>query len=115
LDPLPALDNAIAVRDTLARLIPDVHAGRVALRTSAELARLLNLQLRALESIAKFEERRKAAERSMSISERFRRVIEEGEKRVEALRGEPLIERASALPRISSSSRQPANGQGPEH
>jgi hypothetical protein len=86
LDPLPALDNAIAVRDTLARLIPDVHAGKVALGTAAELARLLNLQLRALESVAKFEERRKAAEASMSISERYRLVLEEGRKRVEALR-----------------------------
>jgi hypothetical protein len=114
LDPLPALDNAIAVRDTLARLITDVHAGKVALNTAAELARLLNLQLRALESIAKFEERRKASEGSMSISERFRRA-QEGRKRVEAARAEQLVERASALARISSSSHQPAaNGQDRE-
>ena len=114
LDPLPALDNAIAVRNTLARLIPDVHAGKVAPGTSAELARLLNLQLRALESIAKSEERRKAAEGSVSLSERFRRA-EERNKKVEAARAEQLIERASALARISIPSPQPAaSGQDPE-
>ena len=114
LDPLPALGNAIAVRDTLARLIPDVHAGKVALGIAAELARLLNLQLRALESIAKLEERRKASEGSVSLSERFRRA-EEANKRVEAARAEELIERASALARISIPSPQPAaSGQDPE-
>jgi hypothetical protein len=41
LDPLPALDSAVAIRDTLAHLIADARAGRVALRTAAELARLL--------------------------------------------------------------------------
>lgn len=115
LDPQPAMDNAIAVRDTLARLIPDVHAGKVALGTAAGLERFLNLQLRALESIAKSEERLKAARGSMSLGARYRLAIEKAEKRDEALRAE-LIERASALARISSSSRQPAaNGQGPEH
>lgn len=41
LDPLPALDNAVAIRNTLAHLIADARAGRVALATAAELARLL--------------------------------------------------------------------------
>ncbi len=67
----------MAVRDALARLITDVHAGRVTLRIAAELARLLNLQLRALESIAKLEERRKASEDSVSIS---KSGAEEGSK-----------------------------------
>ena len=48
-DPLPALDNAIAVRDTLARLIPDVLSGKLNPRIVAGLAPLLNLQLRAIE------------------------------------------------------------------
>ena len=39
--PLSALDNAVAIRDTLAHLIADARAGRVALGTAAELARLL--------------------------------------------------------------------------
>ncbi len=29
LDPLPTLDNALAVRDTVARLVADVYAGRI--------------------------------------------------------------------------------------
>jgi hypothetical protein len=49
-DPLPTLDNAIAVRDTVARLIADVYAGRINLRIAAGLAPLLNLQLRAIET-----------------------------------------------------------------
>jgi general stress protein YciG len=49
-DPLPTLDNAIAVRDTVARLIADVYAGRIHPRIAAGLAPLLNLQLRAIET-----------------------------------------------------------------
>lgn len=48
--PLPTLDNAIAVRDTVARLIDDVYSGKVHPRIAAGLAPLLNLQLRALET-----------------------------------------------------------------
>ncbi len=48
-DPLPTLDNAIAVRDTVARLIADVYAGKLNPRVAAGLAPLLNLQLRAIE------------------------------------------------------------------
>ena len=49
-DPLPILNNAIAVRDTVARLIVDVYAGKLHPRIAAGLAPLLNLQLRALET-----------------------------------------------------------------
>src|SRR5208283_6129230 len=62
-DPLPTLDNAMAVRDTVARLIADVYAGKIHPRIASGLAPLLNLQLRAIETtdleqrIAKLEKR----------------------------------------------------------
>ena len=49
-DPLPTLDNALAVRDTVARLIADVYAGKLHPRIASGLAPLMNLQLRAIES-----------------------------------------------------------------
>jgi hypothetical protein len=61
--PLPTVDNAVAVRDTVARLIADVHAGKVHLKIAAGLAPLMNLQLRAIETsnlelqLAKLEKR----------------------------------------------------------
>jgi general stress protein YciG len=48
-DPLPTLDNAQAVLDTLARLISDVYSGKIHPRIASSLAPLLNLQLRAIE------------------------------------------------------------------
>ena len=58
-DPLPTLDNVIAVRDTVARLIADVYAGKLHPRIAAGLAPLLNLQMRAIEitEIANLERR----------------------------------------------------------
>jgi hypothetical protein len=62
-DRLPTLDNALAVRDTVARLIADVYAGKIHPRIASGLAPLLNLQLRAIETtdleqrIAKLEKR----------------------------------------------------------
>lgn len=62
-DPLPTLDNALAVRDTVARLIADVYAGKTHPRIASGLAPLLSLQLRAIETtdleqrIAKLEKR----------------------------------------------------------
>jgi len=58
-DPLPTLDNVIAVRDTVARLIADVYAGKVHPRIAAGLAPLLSLQMRAIEitEIANLERR----------------------------------------------------------
>jgi hypothetical protein len=48
-DPLPVLDNAIAVQETVARLITEVYAGRLHIGTATGLVPLLNLQLRAIE------------------------------------------------------------------
>jgi hypothetical protein len=49
-EPLPTVDNAIAVRDLVARLISDVHSGKVHPKVAAGLAPLMNLQLRAIET-----------------------------------------------------------------
>jgi hypothetical protein len=49
-DALPTLDNALAIRDTVARLIVDVYAGKIHPRIAASLAPLINLQLRAIET-----------------------------------------------------------------
>jgi len=49
-DPLPVLDSARAVRETVAKLITDVHVGKVHPKVAASLAPLLNLQLRAIET-----------------------------------------------------------------
>ena len=48
LDPVPNLENAMA-RDTVARLISDVYAGKLHPRIGAGLAPLMHLQLRVLE------------------------------------------------------------------
>jgi hypothetical protein len=67
-DPLPTLDNAIAVRETVARLIADVYAGKLNPRVAAGLAPLLSLQLRAIEitEITNKMERRLAALENLS-------------------------------------------------
>jgi hypothetical protein len=49
-EPLPTVDNAIAVRDLVARLIADVHTGKIHPKIAAGLAPLMNLQLRAIET-----------------------------------------------------------------
>lgn len=49
-DPLPKLNNAMAVRETVDRLIDDVISGRLHPRVAAALTPLLNLQLRAIET-----------------------------------------------------------------
>jgi hypothetical protein len=48
LDPLPNLDSAIAIRDTVTRLISDVYEGKLHPRIAAGLAPLMHLQLRAV-------------------------------------------------------------------
>jgi hypothetical protein len=50
IDPLPKLDNVIAVQDAVEKLISDVYTGKLHPRVAAGLAPLLNLQLRALEA-----------------------------------------------------------------
>ena len=49
-DLLPTLDNALAVRDTGARVIADVLSGKLNPRVASSLAPLLSLQLRAIET-----------------------------------------------------------------
>src|SRR5437879_3674272 len=49
LDPLPNLDNAIAIRDTVARLLSDVYSGKLHPRIAAGLAPLMYLQLRVVQ------------------------------------------------------------------
>jgi hypothetical protein len=49
-DPLPKLETAAAVRDTVSQLIADVYAGRLHPRLATSLAPLFNLQLRAIET-----------------------------------------------------------------
>jgi hypothetical protein len=50
-DPLPKLDNAVGLRDTLARLMADVYAGKIDPRVAAGLAALISLQLRTIETV----------------------------------------------------------------
>ena len=64
LDSLPDLDNAMAIRDTVARLISDVYAGKLHLRIAAGLAPLMYLQLRVLEK-TEIEKRLGRLERQM--------------------------------------------------
>jgi hypothetical protein len=47
---LPNLDSALAVRQTVARLVEEVYTGELHPRIATGLAPLLNLQLRAIES-----------------------------------------------------------------
>jgi hypothetical protein len=49
-DSLPTLDNVIAVRDSLARVIPDLLTGTLNPRVAPGLAALLNVQMRAIET-----------------------------------------------------------------
>src|SRR5271169_4516261 len=49
-EPLPTVDNAVAIRDLVARLIADVYAGKLPPKVAAGLAPLMNLQLRAIET-----------------------------------------------------------------
>jgi hypothetical protein len=64
-DPLPTLDNAKAVRDTVARLIADAYAGKIHPRIVAGLVPLLNLQLRAI-ATTNFELRFTELERQLA-------------------------------------------------
>ena len=52
IDPLPRLDTAIAVRDTVARLVADLFSGKLQPKIVSGLASLLSLQLRAIETSA---------------------------------------------------------------
>ena len=67
-DALPTLHTAIAVRDTVARLIGDVYAGKVHPRVAVGLAPLMNLQLRAIETIETRDLERRIAELEKALS-----------------------------------------------
>jgi hypothetical protein len=56
-DPLPVVVDEVAVRDTVARLVADVYAGKVHPKTAASLALLLNLQLRAFGALDEAEKK----------------------------------------------------------
>ena len=66
-DPLPNLDNAVAIRDTVARLLSDVYSGKLHPRIAAGLAPLMHLQLRVLEK-TEFEKRLARVERLLRDS-----------------------------------------------
>jgi len=48
--PLPTLDSTAAVRDTVARLIENLHSGKLHPKMDSGFSSLLSLQLRALET-----------------------------------------------------------------
>ena len=63
-EPLPELNSATAVRDTVNRLIADVYAGKLNPRIAAGLAPLMQLQLRAVEKTG-LEQRLQEAEQKL--------------------------------------------------
>ena len=75
-DPLPALESALAVRQTGARVIEDVISGRLSPRIASGLAALLSLQLRAIETtdlerrLAKLEQLRAEADTAEGLDGR---------------------------------------------
>ena len=79
-DPLPTLDNVLAVRDTVARLIMDVHSGKTHPKIAASLAPLLNLQLRAIEmrAIEQIEDLGRRLAHFEKREEEARSVVEQG-------------------------------------
>jgi hypothetical protein len=111
-DSLPTLDNAMAVRDTVARLIADVYAGKIHPRIASGLALLLNLQMRAIETtnlerrLAKLEklsaEAEDRPEPTASATQRISDLIERARQRV-------TVEQSRALAGVSSSSNQPSD------
>ena len=70
-DPLPALNNALAVRDMVARLIAEIYTGKIHPRVAAGLAPLMNLQLRAIET-TDLEQRVGKLEKLLADAERDR-------------------------------------------
>jgi hypothetical protein len=50
INPLPAVYTAKAVQDTIARLLSDLHAGKIHPNVAAAMTPLLSLLLRAIEA-----------------------------------------------------------------
>jgi hypothetical protein len=63
------VDNAIAVRDTVARLITEVSAGQPNPRVAAGLVPLMSLQLRAIE-VVDLESRVKKLEQEVARAQK---------------------------------------------
>jgi hypothetical protein len=80
-DPLPKLENAVAVSNALGQLFADVQAGKTSPKVATTLAQLLSLQLRAFEAIAAV-----SPPQNLSLGERMRIAMLKAEKRVEELR-----------------------------
>ena len=87
MDPLPNLDNAMAIRDTVARLLSDVYSGNLPPRIAAGLAPLMQLQLRVLEKteiekrLGKLEQLMREGimeNRKASAAEEMREKVEPG-------------------------------------
>ena len=115
-DLLPKLDTARAVRDTVARLIEDVYAGRLHPRVAGGLAPLLNLQMRAIETTdlewrltkleklsAEAEDRPKTTASpsgTMSLGEQMKKA----QRRIEEYERSRPLEQSRALAAVSGSS-----------
>jgi len=80
-DPLPKLENAVAVSNALGQLFADVQAGKTSPKVATTLAQLLSLQLRAFEAIAAV-----SPPQNLSLGERMRIAMLKAEKRVAELR-----------------------------
>lgn len=107
-DPQLALDNARVIRDRLTRLIADVDTGKFQSHILHVMPPILNLQLRAIETIAKLEDRVRATSGSRHAITRERpdKAGEGSEKGTQS----QVLEPSSALGRISSSTRQLSDG-----
>jgi len=102
-DPQSALDHAIAVRDRLARLVTDLDANKVHASVVNLMPPILNSELRAIETVAKLEDRLKSAS-----SSRTRKRLDGTRKNGEEGTGLQVLQQASALSCIPSSSAKPA-------
>jgi hypothetical protein len=78
-EPLPTVDTAVAVRDLVARLITDVHTGKLDPKVAAGMAPLMNLQLRAIETIE-----------TLNFETRLAKVEEEQRKRALDVEKKPV-------------------------
>ena len=63
---MPNLDSAIAIRDTVTKLISDVYEGKLHPRIAAGLAPLMHLQLRVVEKTG-LERRLTKLERQLQL------------------------------------------------
>jgi hypothetical protein len=84
--PALALESATAVRETVARLIADLYAGKLHPRVATGLGPLLHLQLRAIEKtdvegrIAEIEQQLRKLQSTLEKTERQRMVPERAKR-----------------------------------